>query len=711
VKQGNFDSFLKEFFYNDLAWRLEMSKVFQGDLALYKNQDDYYKRQYQLVTPGYKAYTEKAKKSTISRMIYSKQFKTNDDQYLLSLAKLIKPSVKDLNDPIVKEIVKYKDVNKTDAQSLMTIDAARAFFDSLGQWSKEHEEVYQFAWKDGITVAKAVKDKKLEGDEATTWRIKAAKVLMQPLKPFLFVDREIKLPSGQVMMIKEQVKDSVTMITPELAETSRGYRDLLSYMYSNNIDVASAEDTVKVGSYGVINLNGPRETWSNPAKWQVRITNIEDIRFPQFMPEKKKEEISGTQSNKLVVGNIDPKAKYNVDGDSITGDKLIQEYNNLWFEKIKASSEELKSQLGVGEDMQLSDNPKKKADQLYKLWLTLKKALGDREISENYYDAIQLERTLSGIDFTLPLSFPAFGPKFQSILTNLFKKKVINQKSPGYAAINLADWGVGYSDELRFITNESGEVTEAEIGLPIDYIKDIDLKPVAEYDPTTGRIHWDKLNENQKQALQFILYRIPTSNKSSMLPVRVVRITPPSLNNIVVIPGELTIQQGLDFDVDKSQLLRRVLDKEGKIDKKDVDTQLFNIYWAILTNTAHTAEMLTPLSTPTMEAKMADLKSKGVIADVEKSSPYSTTSDSSTEIRNKDGKAEIGIASRFNTGHAVMQSILEYVGVNASIDIDYAGYKFNKLGRMEDANGTLISTNHGEAQQAALDAAKMPLLA
>lgn len=844
VKQGNFDSFLKEFFYNDLAWRLEMSKVLQGDLALYKNQDDYYKRQYQLVTPGYKGYTEKTKKSTISRMVYAKQYKTNDNEYLLSLAKLIKPSVKDLNDPVVKEIIKYREVNKTDAQSLMTVHATRAFFDSLGQWSKEHEEIYQFAWKNNKTVVEAIGDNKLEGDEATTWRVKAAKVLMQPLKPFLFVDREIKLPNGQVIMIKEQIKDSVTMITPELAETSRGYKDLLDYMRVNHIDIASAEDTVKVGSYGVINLNNdsykieefkgfwtreqvmkevdkvflfgdntndrvntkyipsstqavirglnnaigidtkkdrgtsptsyftntdfevfkkqvdqvieqakqsgktivipvdgigtgkamlkeraPKlfdylqqelnklktpnnvETWPNPAKWQVRITNIEDIRFPQFMPEKRKEEISGTQSNKLVIGNIDPKTKYNVDGQTLTGDKVIQEYNNLWFDKIKASSDALKTQLGVGEDMQLSDNPKKRADQLYKLWLTLKKALGDREISENYYDAIQLEKTLAGIDFTLPLSFPAFGPKFQSILSNLFKKKVINQKSPGYAAINLADWGVGYSDELKFITNKDGEVIEAEIGLPIDYIKDIELKPVAEYDPITGRIHWEKLNDNQKQALQFILYRIPTSNKSSMLPVKVVRITPPNLNNIIVIPGELTIQQGLDFDVDKSQLLRRVLDKEGKIDKKDVDTQLFNIYWAILTNTAHTAEMLTPLSTPTMEAKLTDLKSKGVIADIEKSSPYTTTSDSSTEIRNKDGQAEIGIASRFNTGHAVMQTILNYLGVNASIDIAYNNYKFNKLGRTEDADGVLISTNHGETQQAALDAAKVPLLA
>lgn len=703
------EAFLKEFFYNDLAWRFEVSKVLQGDLAFYTNQDDYFKRQYQLVTPGYKPSPDN--QTVITRGIYGKQFKVNDEEYLMSLVHLINPKATK-GDAIYKDVIsKYEKVNKTDAQSLMTIDAYKALAESLGQWTKDHETIYQLAWRNGIPIRKAtfeaVKAGLMTEDQATTYRVIAAKVLLQPFKPFVFRDVVVTLPDGKTMLIKEQIKDSITVITPEMANISTGYKDLLGYMKANQIDIMSAEDTVKVGAYGIIN------DFSTPAAdWQKRVTNITDFKFPQFIPDKKKEEVSGTQTHKLVLGNIDPKTNYQIGGKPKTGQQVIEDYNEYWVQKLEESSDGLKKKLGITRDgLLLSEDPQKRADQLFKLHLLLKQELGEREINENYWDVLDLiKRGAERVDFTLPLSFPAFGPKFQSILTNLWKKEVIKQKSPGYSAVNLADFGIGYSDELKFVRNEGGEIVEAEIGLPIDYVSDIGLK-YGEHILPNGTILWEKLKENQKEALQFILYRIPTSNKSSMLPVRVVRITPPHLNNIVMIPGELTIQQGLDFDVDKSQLIRRVL-KEGKIDRTDVDTKLFELYWGILMNKAHTLELLTPLASPTMEAKLNEFRDKGIIQSVERSSPLSTTADVQAEVRNKDGQQEIGIASRFNTGHTVLQTIKDYVGVKAGIGISHKpGYAFTEVGRTVDADGMLISTNHAESQQAALDAAKTPLLA
>lgn len=690
-KAYTLDAFLKEFFYNDLAWRFEVSKVFQGDLALYSNQDDYFKRQYQLVTPGYKPVTEQ--RTTLTRGVYGKQIKKNVDKFLL-----------DISD-------KYAEVNKTDAQSLITIDGYRVLAMSLGQWTKDHEKLYQFAWSKGTPVRKAAKDAQVNGDisedEATTYRVLAQKTLLQPLKPFVFRDLPITLPDGRIMLIKEQIKDSITAITPEMSNSSQGYKDLLNYMYSNQIDIMSAEDTVKVGSYGVVN------DFTIPAQdWQKRKTNIEDFKFPQFIPDKKKEEVSGTQTHKLILGNIDPTTNYTVGKATKTGKEVIKLYNDLWSEKIEKSSNKLKGKLGItGEGFTLSDNPKKRADQLFKLHLALKQELGSRDLNENYQDVLDLiKRGAEDVNFTLPLSFPAFGSKFQTILTNLWKKNVIKQKSPGYSAVNLADFGVGYSDELKFITNKEGELVEAEIGLPIDYVGEIGLK-YGEHILPNGTVLWDRLNENQKDSLQLILYRIPTSNKSSMIPVRVVKITPPHLNNIVMIPGELTVQQGLDFDVDKSQLIKRVLDKDGKIDTQNVDTKLFDLYWAILTNKAHTTELLTPLASPTMEMKLAEFRAQGVIESAERGSPLSTTADVQAEVRNKDGQAEIGIASRFNTGHTVLQTIRDYTVARAGIGIRYKNKEFTTIGGTFDADGILISNNHAESQQAALDAAKNPLLA
>lgn len=694
------NTFLQEFFYNDLAWRMEVSKVIMGDVAFYKSTDDYFKRAYQTVTPGIKGYSEEPK--TVTRGIYGKQMKINTPEYLDSLVALGSS----------KEVVsKYEEVNKTDAQSVTDVDTYKILVESLGQWSKDHEIIYKIAWSKGITIRNATRqmidEEMITEEEGKRLRGKAAMILMQPLKPFQFNNRKVTLPDGKVMIIKEQFKDSITPITPELTNIHKGYKDLLSFMKNNKIGIMSAEDTTKVGLYGVItDISQP------VADWQKRVINLEDFRFPQLLPDKKKQDIKGTQLHKLILGNIDDKTMYKVGRTNMLGKTIKEKYNDLWLEKIQNSSKELQKRLGVTESFKLSEDPAKRKDQLFKLKTTLEQELLSRDVNENYQDLLDLIKLSENkLDFTLPISFPAFGQKFQSILSNLWKKNVLAQDSPGYSAVNLADFGVGYDDELKFVTNEGGELVEAEIGLPIDYLSELGLK-YGEHILPNGRIIWDKLNNNQQESLQFILYRIPTSNKSSMLPVRVVKIVPSNLNNVVMIPGELTIQQGLDFDVDKSQLLRRVLNKEGKVDNESVDTQLFNIYWGILTNKAHTQELLTPLATPTLEAKFKYYLSKGLIDLGVSSSVMSSQSDVKAEIRNKDGKAEIGIASRFNTGHSVLQNIKDYVEVNAEIEILVnPKYKFNELGRTHDANGTLISENHAEGQQAALDSAKNPLLA
>lgn len=677
LKGKTVDAFLREFFYNDFAWRLELSKLLQGDIALYSSADDYFKRQYQLVTPGYKGYSDTS--VTITRGIYPKQMKVNNEATLAELAQVASREVAN----------KYKDVNKTDAQSLMTIDSFRTLANSLGQWSKTHEEVYQLAWSKGLSLRQAIKQGNLSPEESK--RLFALNVTIQPFKPFQFNNREIRLPDGSTMIIKEQFKDSITPITPELASVHKGYNDLLGFMKANKIDIMSAEDTTKVGLYGVIT------DVSQPVQdWQKRSVALEDFRFPQLIPDKKKEEVSLSQLAKLILGNV-------------KDNKKIALFNDLWADKIKQSSDSLLSELGVGADLKLSDDQQTRRDQIFKLHVVLKRELSSRDLNENYSDVLELVNKPNGTDFSLPLSFPAFGQRFQTIISNLWKKNVITQKSAGYSAVNLADFGVGYSDELKFVTKSNGTITEAEIGLPIDP-KEYGLK-YGEHILPNGDIMWDKLDKDQQESLQFILYRIPTSNKSSMVPVRVKKILPKELNNVVMIPGELTIQQGLDFDVDKSQLLRRVLDKKGKIDEKDVDTQLFNLYWSILTDPAHGTELITPLATTQMEAKLQEYRDKGLVDLDTESSVFTTQADAKAEIRNKDGKKEIGIASRFNTGHAIIQSILDYTYVNASIDIEVGEYKFNKLGREKDSNGTYISENYGETQQAALDAAKNPLLA
>jgi hypothetical protein len=694
------ETFLQEFYFNDLAWRMSVSQVLMGDKALYSDDDNYFKRAKHIVTPGIKGYSETP--VTISIGVYPKQMKINTPEYLSELAKWVED----------KGLIKaYEEINKTDAQSLADIDTYRIMADSIGQWSPDHERVYKIAWSKGITIRKATKElvklNLITEEEGRDLMKTASRILLQPLKPSRARYRKHRLPDGKVIIIKEWFKDSITPITPELAVTHKGYEDLLAYMKTNQVGIMSAEDTVKVGLYGSItDLSVPME------QWQKRTISLEDIRYPQILPDKKKTKIKGTQFHKLALGNIQDKVKYKVGNTTMLGSTVKEKWNEYWLEKIQTSDKKLWTQLGVGENFELSEDPAIRKTQLYKLKLVLEQEFSSRDLNENYQDVLELIRIANDqIDFKLPISIPMFGQKFQSILSNLWRKKILAQDSPGYAAVNLADWGTGYDDELKFIQNENGEVIEAEIGLPLENLGKLGLKYGDNVLPN-GRIVWDRLTEAQKQALQFILYRIPTSNKSSMIPVRVVKILPSNLNNVVMIPGELTVQQSLDFDVDKSQLLARVLTKDGSVDKDNVDTKLFDLYWGILTNPAHIEEVLTPLDSKTLTMKLNEYRNKGLIDENKGSSFASADVDIEAELKNKDAKAEIGITSRFNTGHTMLQMIKDFVSVTMGINIKVGNkYEHSNLGAMYDANGeVLISRNLAETQQAALDAANTPLL-
>lgn len=738
---ANINDSLKSFFYHDTAYRLEMSKIFMGDIAQYKNDEDYIKRAYQLVTPGLKPAQDPNNPQWLTRVVYKGLLNINDVTTLTLQAQAIDPSVTEAQiqaaldgektkNKTIQKVIKYLKVNKTDAQSFMTIDSWKKLVNQLGGWTKKHDAVYEFAWKHGKTVRAAVSEAieagKITREQGDRLISKSNKVMTSVVKPFQFRDNIVTLPNDEKMLIKEQFKDSITPLIPELTSRHQGLRELSNFLRENKADIASAHDTVKVGLYGqvteFVDADGgvPRLT-----AWQKRSFPITDLRLPQSIADDIKTETAGSQFHKLVVGDVLFEGSYNLEGKTVTGEKLIEDYNSLWAEKLANAAKALREKFGFLDNYVLSEDPATRNTQIIKLKTRLQEELLARQVNENFADAIELiRRDNKNLDFVLPLAFPTVSKKFAQVLTGIFKKNIIKQKMTGTSVINLADFTVDKDKSLKYTSSKDGELQVAEIGLSIDYFSDIGLNFIEHTDK--GRIRWDKLNEQQKKALEMILYRIPTSNKSSMTLVRVALLLPPN-SNVVMIPGELTTQQGLDFDVDKSNLIRRALTKpvftetEGKkarsevskIDKDHVDTKLFNIYWSILSNPVHLAESMTPLTTERLEEKLNEYKDRGVIATgANKPAFFTATADVNYEVLNKDAKIMIGVSSKHNTGHSVIQMIKDFVHFKGELMLEVVGSKarFNKLGEKYDAKGFPISENHGEVQQAHLDAAKTPLM-
>lgn len=700
--------FLKEFFYNDYAWRTEVSKVIAGDKAFYKSDDDYNKRMYQLVTPGLKPYSDPTAPVVLTRIVYPSVKKTPVEGWIASIKALF-PKGRDTS--VVDNYDSGK-VNATDAQSLSTVHAYRSIAQAMGRWTGQHELVYQKAWKANLTVNQAIDKYGYTPEESAELRKAVNSITLQPLKPFQYNDRTLRYEDDTII-IKEQFKDSIFPITPELTVRHQEYKRLLDYMIENKADIASAEDTVKVGSYGVIK-------WDTPVQaWQRRRVNLRDMRIPQILPDVHKTEILGSQYWKLIDADIEYEQDYVVNGKIIKGEELVTLFQKYKTQKLEEKSAALRKEIGLGDSFTLSDDVKERGLQLVKIKNILDNELLSRDLNENYEDAIQLVLDEMGKpNFTVHLGFPTHARKFESVLLNLFKKRVLRSKSPGESMVNFADFNISgkqSASNLNFITNQDGKVVEAEIGMPISFFKQIGLDVIQHIDPATGKLRWESLSPNQKRALQMIVYRIPTSNKSSMLPVRVAMVVPHSSGNVVMVPGEITTQQGLDFDVDKSNILRRELTDDGKVDESNVDTKLFDLSWAVLTSNEHIAEMLTPLAAPELVRLKEKYQGLGIVSGASKYPVTTTTADVATEDRNKDSKAMIGIISRFNTAHSLLQKMAKahLISVGAYINIlsnDNEKYGYNQFGRKFDSRGNLISNNYAQLQHQSLDNPKDPIL-
>ena len=79
-----------------------------------------------------------------------------------------------------------------------------------------------------------------------------------------------------------------------------------------------------------------------------------------------------------------------------------------------------------------------------------------------------------------------------------------------------------------------------------------------------GEVDFNKVNEALPEVLDMIGYRIPTEDKYSMLPIRVVGFLPYESGGAIMLPYEITTLSGSDFDVDKMYVMMKAFKRSPK---------------------------------------------------------------------------------------------------------------------------------------------------
>jgi len=567
---------------------------------------------------------------------------------------------------------KSSTINVTDAQAYITPQRFRRVMIGLGRWTKQYQDIYPKMLKGTLS-----------GEEL--------QVVMQPMKPFYFGHTRV----GN-LLVPTQNKNSEFLLLPQLVKNSPELTKLYNFMVDpkHPIDSANFETAVKVGAFGVQSID-------NIEKASIHQLNNKDYGLQQETPEHYLDArtLFGTQIRKLIMADISDDAMFDVpwSDKQMTKRELFNLYQDIIVEDLR-------------EAFAKTDNRVKDLESIEKLLL---EEIQSREMGEELEKAVRLVPTTdefgnSTKEFVLPLFHPLHARRIESLLNSVFKNSITKQKINGGAFVQLSSFG--FTDKLK-LNIEDGRLVSAECMLP--WWSKKHFEPLLD---ASGNLDINKVPAN---LLEMIGYRIPTEDKYSMLPLKVVGFMPANSGGAVMLPMEITTISGSDFDIDKLYVMIPEFDAIGKdIVKVKYDAKKsvaenstkarnnakIDIIRSVLTNKDTFRKFINPggFSRLAEEAKVI----KTAEGKIDEMLPLVLPS-TQTELfrRNMTGKQLVGIFASHNANHAVLQ----YSNVALVAPVEFDGNSRRSLHDVYDTEGNYVSKNVAEFLAAVVDNAKDPL--
>lgn len=571
-KLGGLDEFLKNYVIDDIIARLEMAKVFRGGIQTAKDTTDFYKRMGLINTPGNIFMMrgedlndpEYGMKRTY-RQIAMEDYKIVDEYHskiVENYKEILKASGTDA--AAAERIAKAYGIgiaDATDAQAFISPDFWRSIKQGEGTWTDEMEQ----KWK--------------KWNDTGKWTFG----FVEPLKMYHEEQRAVPFTNKDGETIYKYVvdmdKNSYHVLTPDIVgKKAKGgqpdtfMRQMYDKMISDNIDIFNTVSAKKGVKQNIFRVDPTRERnlFEGATVTEQRGKNL---RKPQTINDKEYDLVRlSRQLRKNAINLVQRDKMYTLNAgipgleETITGQELLDRYHDSFETMMRLQMEQLKQELGYADLINAQENGD--ATAIKEARETIFKKLRDMFLRENIkrdrLDAnterqLQLVYEDGAIDFAIPLGMPAYQDKYQNLFFSMFKnrvlktmmmgKEVVQVASPGEFDVFNFETGEYERRELRYLdaridTDEkTGEVTgrfiHAEVLISAPIAKRLGLKP------------GDSLSDVPAELLRAIGYRIPHQGKSSTLMMKVAGILPKSYNKSIVVPGNITVMMGSDFDVDK----------------------------------------------------------------------------------------------------------------------------------------------------------------
>ena len=275
----------------------------------------------------------------------------------------------------------------------------------------------------------------------------------------------------------------------------------------------------------------------------------------------------------------------------LSADDFKREYEANISANIEQSIDELSEQLGI-KDYFLS-----RKDRNIALSEIL---LGEIFSSPRYGAELAAACTVNEEtgEFNIPLGDPIQAKRIEQLINSVVKNRINKQELAGGPVVQVTNFGTSRELNIRFHDKNGGLLmtrTEFEQsgreGSFEDYIKE-NQAGIAYYEvfapifsnelfekfaDRNGNIDIDAIEMINPELLQMIGYRIPTEDKYSMAPLKIVGFLPREAGDGIMLPNDITLLTGSDFDVDKFYLMRKEINiAMRQLGQEEVSDKTFN---------------------------------------------------------------------------------------------------------------------------------------
>lgn len=504
-----------------------------------------------------------------------------------------------------------KSDEEANAQGVVTLDFYRNYLISIEGWSDAQEE----AFKDQVRIAQISQELKSNPANAAEL-LKERQVLIEKggIIPFPPLKLGHYGPIVEDPKLNALHKYSLVPLVPS-AIIGKQLEKQLELMYQNKVDYYTFKSGSKMANFGEMldfykvstDVDGNQVKVMNDALSDKNVTSIHlhNLRQQQYQaPKFKGESTLSTQMMKLVFGDFYEFGELSTDFSEPT-----RNYISTLYDRFKTSLNDLVKfeQVRLERKLGVTRNAEGKIENINQLQLAnfLAKEFEKKEISESLRKYIQVDEKGN---FKYPLDAINDRSQIESMLLNMINSKVISQKIFGESYIQIA--GTGFegtrfakpteeqlkkygANDLQFYRVDpiTGETLPMEVRVGFNSAKHGGLLKLTYMDKPVGSL--DKLNEilksdsplavqfreKYKEQLTMVGVRIPVQGFQSMEYAIVKEFLPESSGAIMILPAQIVVKSGGDYDIDKLTFFETAFDENGVIidktfDLKDYESKL-----------------------------------------------------------------------------------------------------------------------------------------